>query len=130
MQNNTDRAHTSDPHLYGITLLNIPQANSFGQIPYYMFPSGQTKTGSSATTFDSVKYREVESWQESDYLDYEDFENAIETDEEVSFVLCQWLMRQSHGNIGDGFTDEEWEDWYFYALEHCPRFAEEQPRRR
>ena len=59
MQNNTDTAHTSDPHLYGITLLNIPQANSFGQIPYYMFPSGQTKTGSSATTFDSVKYREL-----------------------------------------------------------------------
>jgi hypothetical protein len=95
-----------------------------------MFPSGQTTTGSTATPFDRVKDREVENWQESDYLDYADFENAIESDEEVSFALCQWLMRQSHGNIGDGFTDEEWEDWYFYALEHCPRFAAEQPRRR
>jgi hypothetical protein len=130
MQNNTDTAHTCDPYLYGITLLSNTQANTFGQIPYYMFPSGQTTTGSTTTTIDGVRDREVEGWQESDYLDYEDFENAIENDEAVSFALCQWLMRQSHGNIGDGFTDEEWDEWYFYALEHCPRFAAEQPRRR
>lgn len=104
-----------------------PNTNSFGQVPYYMFPLGQSKTGST-TTIDKVKKREVEGWQESDYLDYADFENAIKKDEAVSFALCQWLMRQSHGNSGDGFTDIEWEEWYFYALEHCPRFANEQPR--
>ena len=122
--------HTGDEHLYGITLLSNTQANTFGQIPYYMFPSGQTQTGSTATTIGRVKNREVEGWQESDYLDYADFENAIEGDEAVSFALCQWLVRQSHGNIDDGFTDEKWEEWYLYAIEHCPRFAAEQPRRR
>ena len=130
MQNNTDMTHTGGHHLYGITLLNNRQANTFGQIPYYMFPAGQAQTGSTATPIDRVKYREVEGWQESDYLDYADFEDAIEKDELVSFALCQWLMRQSHGSIGDAFTDEKWEDWYFYALEHCSRFAAEQPRRR
>jgi hypothetical protein len=130
MQNNTDMTHTGDAHLYGITLLNNTRANTFGQIPYYMFPSGQTQTGPTATTIDRVKNREVEGWQESDYLDYADFENAIKKDEAVSFALSQWLVRQSHGNIGDGFTDEKWEEWYLYALEHCPRFAAEQPRRR
>jgi hypothetical protein len=130
MQDNAETTYALDPNMNGITLLNNPQSTSFGQIPYYMFPSGQTKVGSTATTIDKVKYRAVEGWQESDYLDYEDFENAIEKDEQISFALCQWLMRQSHGNEGDGFTDSEWEDWYFYALEHCPRFAEEQPRRR
>ncbi len=54
--------------------------------------------------------------------------NAIMNDEQISFALCQWFMRQSHGTIGDGFTDEGWEEWYYYALEHCPRFAKEQPR--
>ena len=130
MQNNTDMTHTGDAYLYGITLLNNTQANTFGQVPYYMFPSVQTQTGPTATTIDRVKNREVEGWQESDYLDYADFENAIKKDEAVSFALCQWLVRQSHGTIGDGFTDEEWEEWYLYALAHCPRFAAEQPRRR
>jgi hypothetical protein len=125
MQDNTNRAHTYDPYHYGITALNTSQSTAFGQIPYYMFP----KTGST-TTIDKVKNLEVEGWQESDYLDYADFENAIKQDEPISFALCQWLMRQPHGNNCDGFTDGEWEKWYFYALEHCPRFADEQPRRR
>src|SRR5947199_3749833 len=114
MQDNTHIAQAYDPYHYGITLLNTPQSTSFGQISYYMFPSGQAKTRSTAT-ISRVKNREVESWRESDYLDYEDFENAIKRDEPVSFALCQWLMRQSHGNTGDGFTDSEWEEWYFYA---------------
>jgi hypothetical protein len=50
----------------------------------------------------------VEGWRESDYLDYADFEDAIENDEQISFALCQWFMRQSHGTSGDAFTDEEW----------------------
>lgn len=129
MQDNTQIAQIYDPQHHGITLLNTSQSTSFGQIPYYMFPSGQTNTGSTAT-ISRVKNREVEGWRESDYLDYDDFESAIKKDEPVSFALCQWLMRQPHGNTGDGFTDREWEEWYFYALEHCPRFADEQPRRR
>jgi hypothetical protein len=130
MQDNTEIAYTSDPFQVGITLMNTtPTPNTFGSIPYYMFPSGQTKTGSTSTT-GRVKNREVEGWRESDYLDYADFENAIEKDEPISFALCQWLMRQAHGNSSDGFTDSEWEEWYLYALEHCPRFANEQPRRR
>ncbi len=130
MQDNTNTTYTFDPYLEGIALLSTsPNASSFGQIPYYMFPSGQIKTESTAT-IDKVKNRQVEGWRESDYLDYADFENAIKRDEPISFALCQWLIRQSHGNSGDGFTDREWEEWYLYALEHCPRFADEQPRRR
>src|SRR5690348_13867632 len=106
-----------------------PIPSSFGSIPYYMFPQSQAKPGS-ISTGDRIENHQVEGWSESDYLDYEDFENAIREDEPVSFALCQWLMRQSHGNNSDGFTDGEWEDWYYYALEHCPRFAQEQPRRR
>ena len=128
MQENTETAHTLDPYLNGITLLSTPNTNSFGQIPYYMVPSGQTKTGSTATTIDRVQNREVEGWKESDYLYYEDFKNAIERDEQISFALCQWLLRQSHGNSGDAFTDRVWKEWYHYALEHCPRFAQEQPK--
>jgi len=124
MKDNTETAF--DPYLSGITLLNTANTPAFGQIPYYMFPPGQTKAGS--TTIDRVKNREVTGWKESDYLDYADFENAIENDEQISFALCQWLMRQSHGNSGNAFTDIEWEDWYYFALEHCPRFANEQPK--
>ncbi len=94
-----------------------------------MFPQGQAKPGS-ITTGDRIKNHLVEGWRESDYLDYADFENAIKQNAPVSFALCQWLMRQSYSNNGDGFTDDEWHDWYFYALEHCPRFAQDQPRRR
>ncbi len=106
-----------------------PTQNAFGSIPYYMFPSNQAKPGSMSTS-ERIKKRQVEGWQESDYLDYADFENAIKKNEPVSFALCQWLIRQSYGSTGAAFTEEEWHTWYFYALEHCPRFAQEQPRRR
>ncbi len=94
-----------------------------------MFPQSPAKP-EAITTGDRIKNQLVEGWRESDYLDYADFENAIKNNAPVSFALCQWLMRQSHGDTGDGFTDEGWYDWYYYALEHCPRFAQEQPRRR
>ncbi len=102
--------------------------NAFGSIPYYMFPTHQ-KTGSMSTG-ERIKNHQIEGWRESDYLDYADFENAIQKNEPVSFALCQWLVRQSYGDKDDAFTEDEWHDWYFYALEHCPRFAREQPRHR
>ena len=130
MQDNNDNICTFDPFPSGITLLKTTNTTQFGQIPYYVYSPGQAKTGPTATTIDRIKNREVEGWRDSDYLDYADFENAIEGDELISFALCQWLLRKSHGNIGDGFTDSQWEEWYLYALEHCPRFAQEQPKYR
>jgi hypothetical protein len=75
------------------------------------------------------KKREIAGWKEYDYLDYADFENAIKANKEISYALCQWLARQPHDSPGDPFTQNEWRDWYEYAVNHCPRFAKEQPRR-
>ena len=100
-----------------------PGGISPGQAFYTMYPTG----GGIAA---KPKKREVATWKESDYLDYADFDNAIKLCHEISYALCQWLMRQPHDNPGDPFTQSEWTDWYKYALNHCPRFAQEQPRRR
>jgi hypothetical protein len=70
----------------------------------------------------------IPGWQESDSMNYRDFENAMHADEPIEYALCQWLMLHEDGI--DGFTDEQWEDWYQYARAHCPRFDKEQPKYR
>jgi hypothetical protein len=100
-----------------------------GQTLYTMYyPTGLTAPPPTKATIARAKKGEIRGWKEWDYLDYEDFENAIEQDAEIPYALCQWLMRQSYGNPGDPFTEAEWDDWYQYAFEHCERFAKEQPR--
>ena len=98
---------------------------SFG---HAMFPHANIPFKTPPTR--EVRRREVVGWQEWDYLDYADFEKAMKEDQSISYALCQWLVRQPHGNPGDPFTDSEWEEWYEYAVEHCSRFAREQPRTR
>ena len=106
--------------------LTPPGASSPGQTAYMMYyPTGPAPIAPAG----QAKKREVVGWKESDYLDYADFENAMKRDEPISYALCQWLVQQAHGNAGDPFKDSEWEKWYKYALDHCPRFAKEQPRR-
>ena len=101
-----------------------------GQTLYSMYyPTGLPPATPTKGTITRVMKGEIAGWKEWDYQDYEDFENAIEQDQEISYALCQWLMRQSYGNPGDPFTEAEWDEWYQYALEHCERFAREQPRR-
>jgi hypothetical protein len=95
-----------------------------------MYPTGSTSGGYTSRTPEKIKGHEVAGWRESDYLDYADFEAAVKADEPIPYALCQWLLRQSYGNSADAFTEGEWRDWYDYALDHCPRFAREQPRRR
>lgn len=101
-----------------------------GPPAYTMYPTparaAQTVPAGGSTGV--VKRPEIAGWQESDYLDYADFTKAVEADEPISYALCQWLMRQSYGNVDDAFTRREWHDWYAYALDHCPRFAKEQPK--
>jgi hypothetical protein len=70
----------------------------------------------------------IPGWQESDYLDYRDFDNAVYAGEPIEYALCQWLMQ--HEDDTAGFTDEQWEAWYQYARAHCPRFDKEQPKYR
>jgi hypothetical protein len=103
-------------------------SHSVGQTMYTMFPYGNAPFKAPPTK--ETKRREVVGWQEWDYLDYADFEKAMKEDQPISYALCQWLMRQPYGNPGDPFTEREWEEWYEYAIEHCSRFAREQPRRR
>jgi hypothetical protein len=107
---------------------NPSNTNSVGQALYAMYPTaGHFPPTPFSDSRGKAKRREVAGWQESDYLDYADFDNAIKEDEPIPYALCQWLVRQAHDNIDDPFTDSQWEEWYEYALEHCPRFAKEQP---
>jgi len=92
------------------------------------YPTGLTAAAPTKGTIARAKKGVIVGWRERDYLDYEDFENAVMQDQEIPYALCQWLMRQSYGNPGDPFTETEWDKWYQYALEHCERFAREQPR--
>ena len=104
-----------------------------GQPVYAMYPTpaGAAPAPAVATRgpAEGLRRPEVAGWKESDYLDYADFAKAVEADEPISYALCQWLLRQSYGNVDDAFAESEWHDWYEYALDHCPRFAKEQPRR-
>ena len=102
-----------------------PSLPSFGQA---MFPHAHIPFKAPPTR--EVRRREVVGWQEWDYLDYADFEKAINEGQPLSYALCQWLMRQPYGNPNDPFTEGEWQEGYEYAVEHCPRFAREQPKRR
>ena len=114
-------------------------ANSalFGRAPsvppaYTMYPTPAraTPTMPGSGPAEGARRSEVAGWEESDYLDYADFAKAVEADEPISYALCQWFMRQSYGNVDDAFTESDWLDWYEYALDHCPRFSKEQPKRR
>jgi hypothetical protein len=101
-----------------------------GQTLYTMYyPTGVMPTAPIKGPDARAKKREIVGWKDWDYLDYEDFENAIKQDAEIPYALCQWLMRQPYSNPGDPFTENEWDEWYQYALEHCERFAREQPKR-
>ena len=102
-----------------------------GQPVYAMYPTPAGAAPAVATRgpAEGLRRPEVAGWKESDYLDYADFAKAVEADEPISYALCQWLLRQSYGNVDDAFAESEWHDWYEYALDHCPRFAKEQPRR-
>jgi hypothetical protein len=88
-----------------------------------MYPTGSWPGGGAVTR---PKKRDIAGWKESDYLDYADFDNAIKLNSEISYALCQWLMRQAHEQPGDPLTPDEWNTWYKYAVNHCPRFAQEQ----
>lgn len=105
-------------------------AGQSGQLLYAMYPTSPAASPLRRNADQATKPREVACWRESDYLDYADFEAALKDDLLVTYALCQWLMRQSHSNPGDPFTDDDWQEWYEYAIEHCPRFASEQPKRR
>ena len=130
-RNNIEVIYTYDPAMPVPNPALYPQA--FGHSLYAMFPTNPatpTTQPPQNHTVQETGQREVTRWKESDYLDYADFENAIQDDLMITYALCQWLMRQSHGIPGDPFTDDEWQEWYEYAIEHCPRFAREQPRHR
>jgi hypothetical protein len=111
-----------------LTGANSTSLNSLGQMMYAMYPNANTPFKPPPAK--ETKRREVVGWHEWDHLDYADFEKAMKENQAISYALCQWLVRQPHGNPGDPFTDSEWEEWYEYALEHCSRFAREQPKRR
>jgi len=64
---------------------------------------------------------------ESDYLDYLDIEAAMREGGEVTYAHCQWLLQQEHNTLL--FTENTWERWYTYAVEHCPRFAKDERTR-
>ena len=130
MLNNIEVVYIYDPARPTPIQSSVPSTASHGQVTYTMYPTGRmTPTPKTAPAQKAIG-REVAGWQESDYLDYTDFEAAMKADEPVSYALCQWLMRQSRGHVVDPFTDSQWEEWYTYALDHCPRFAQEQPKRR
>jgi hypothetical protein len=130
-RNNIEVIYTYDPAIPAATQSPYPQ--TFGQSLYAMFPTNAatpTIQPPQNNALRQIGRREITGWRESDYLDYADFENAMKDDLMITYALCQWLMRQSHGIPGDPFTDDEWQDWYEYAIEHCLRFAREQPKHR
>jgi hypothetical protein len=130
MLNNIEVVYIYDPARPTPIQSSVPSTALPGQVTYAMYPTGRmTPTPKTAPAQKAIG-REVAGWQESDYLDYTDFETAMKANEPVSYALCQWLMRQSRGHVGDPFTDSQWEEWHTYALDHCPRFAQEQPKRR
>ena len=124
-RNNIEVVYTYDPTVSAPRQSLIPP-----QSAYAMYPTTQATQPLMKSMVPEPKRREIFGWRESDYLDYTDFENAIRDDLLIPYALCQWLARQAHGNPSDPFTDGEWEDWFDYAIEHCPRFASEQPRHR
>lgn len=132
-RNNIEVIYTYDPAMPAPAATPAAYPQAFGQSLYAMFPTSSntpTMQPPQNNALRLTRRREITGWRESDYLDYADFENAIEGDLMITYALCQWLMRQSHGIPGDPFTDDEWQDWYEYAIEHCQRFAREQPGHR
>ncbi len=127
-RNNIEVIYTYDPAMPAPNPALYPGQS--GQMLYAMYPNSPAASPFHKDPVEEKKKREIVGWRESDYLDYADFEMAMQNDMLITYALCQWLMRQAHGNPGDPFTDDEWQDWYEYAVEHCPRFAKEQPRHR
>ena len=128
--NNIEVVYTYDPARPTPIQSSAPSPASPGQVTFTMYPTGRVTPIPKAAPAQKAIGHEVAGWQESDYLDYTDFENAMKADEPVPYALCQWLMLQSHGHVDDPFTDRQWREWYIYALDHCPRFAQDQPKRR
>jgi len=130
-QNNIEVVYTYVPATPTPSNSTSPgKARLGGQQLYTMYPTGLVPTAPIKGPTEETKRCAVAGWNESDYLDYADFEKAVNADQPISYALCQWLLRQSYGNIADAFTESEWNDWYDYALDHCSRFAKEQPKRR
>ncbi len=132
-RNNIEVIYTYDPTMPAPAAIPAPNLQGFGQSLYAMFPTNAvtpTTQPAQNNVGQKPRWREVAGWRESDYLDYADFEDAIKDDLMITYALCQWLMRQPHGVPGEPFTDDEWQEWYEYAIEHCLRFAREQPGHR
>lgn len=129
-RNNIEVVYVYDPAVPAASSSSGSGIASAGQQFYAMYPTGSTPAAYGGRTPEKIKRQEVAGWKESDYLDYADFETATESDQAIPYALCQWLLRQSYGGDDDAFTVSEWHAWYDYALDHCPRFAREQPRRR
>ncbi|MEO8970783.1 MAG: hypothetical protein ABI406_04185 [Ktedonobacteraceae bacterium] len=124
-RNNIEVIYTYDPAQPTPNPALFPVQSN--QLLYAMYPTSLAASPLHKNAVQETKQRQIVSWRESDYLD---FEAAIMGDLLITYALCQWLMRQSHGNSGDPFTNDEWQEWYEYAIEHCPRFAREQPKHR
>lgn len=118
-QDNIELVYTYDP--------TVPVAPSGPTLLGH--PTGLSATAATKGGTKEVRRREVRGWEEWDYLDYADFENAMRANEPITYALCQWFIRQAYGNPEDPFTESEWDEWYQYAQEHCPRFAKERSRR-
>jgi hypothetical protein len=127
-RNNIEVIYTYDPALPAPNPVLF--TGQSGQLLYAMYPTSPAASPLHKNAEQETKRRQIVGWRESDYLDYADFEMAIMGDLLITYALCQWFMRQSHGNSGDPFSDDEWQEWYEYAIEHCPRFAREQPKHR
>jgi hypothetical protein len=70
----------------------------------------------------------IPGWEFWDYQNWRDFVAAMCEDRPIEYAMCVWLMQQESTDLA--FQDGEWSEWYHYARRHCPRFDQEQPRRR
>jgi hypothetical protein len=62
--------------------------------------------------------------EEHERKDYITIKEAMLNGNELDFSQCTWIVYHK-----DAFPEGEYDEWYQYALEHCPRFAKEQPKR-
>lgn len=65
---------------------------------------------------------DVPGWQEWDYQNYEQFRSAYLNDQPVDYSMCQWLAQNEQAFAG------QFEEYYRFAREHCPRFDKSEPR--
>jgi hypothetical protein len=71
--------------------------------------------------------KNVPGWRDYDYLDYSDVIQAMRIGEPLSYAQCQWLMKQDEKS--EAFPAGLWSRLYIYAIDTCPPFAREQPKR-